>query len=271
MKPTRWQEIGDRVFRRRYDYLQFNAGVVLGDEDLLLIESRASHPQAQVLWDDLRMLSSLPIHAVVNTHWHWDHCWGNATFRSRPLWGHIRCREVMIERGRAMIESVLSRVPAEMRQEIEAVEIVPPENVFADSATIWLGDRAVDLRFFGLAHTDSDIVIIVPDAAVSFAGDLIEEWAPPAFRDSYPVNWPITLARALEYMQGVVVPGHGDVVDLDFVSRQLAELEFIANLARRVHNQDMALDEALTLGPYPAAYMRTALERGLAQLGGTLA
>jgi glyoxylase-like metal-dependent hydrolase (beta-lactamase superfamily II) len=177
----------------------------------------------------------------------------------------------MIERGRSMIESVVTRVPAEMREEIEAVEIVPPDHVFAETATIRLGDRAVDLRFFGPAHTDSDIVVSVSDAAVSFAGDLIEECAPPVFRDAYPMNWPISLGKALEHMQAVVVPGHGDVVDRNFVKRQLAELQFIVDLARRVHTKEIALDDAVTMGPYPPTCIETALTRALAQLGDTRA
>jgi glyoxylase-like metal-dependent hydrolase (beta-lactamase superfamily II) len=160
-----------------------------------------------------------------------------------------------------MIESVLQRVPDEMRHEIEAVEIVPPTNVFTDSVTIRLGERAVELRFFGLAHTDSDIVVTVPDAAVSFAGDLIEECAPPVFRDAYPLEWSTTLARALEHMSEAIVPGHGNVVDRSFVNHQLAELDAVAALARQVQSGSMALDEALRLGPYPVATMQTALER----------
>lgn len=261
-----WQEIGPAVFRRHYDYLELNVGVVLGGEGLLLVDTRASHVQGRETLEALRALTPLPVLAVVNTHWHFDHCWGNHVFRRFPIWAHETCRDAMVERGEEYFASVMKRIDPKVRSELQEVVITPPTSVFTDSVTLDLGDRPIDLRYFGLAHTDSDITVTVPDADVCFVGDLIEECAPPVFRHAYPMDWPATLRRAVDHMGGVVVPGHGDLADPAFVATQLSELESIAALAAQVHEEGMALAEAVRRGPYPADTMHTALERALMQL-----
>jgi hypothetical protein len=73
----------------------------------------------------------------------------------------------------------------------------------------------------------------VSDAEVTFAGDLVEEGAPPAFEDAYPLDWPATLDTLLAAARpGPVVPGHGAVVDWAFVRDQRELLARVATAAR---------------------------------------
>lgn len=113
-------------------------------------------------------------------------------------------------------------VPDEARPLFEAVQITPPNETFTHDMGFTVGGRHLDLRFLGRGHTDSDIVILVDD--VMFAGDLIEEGAPPSFGDSYPRAWVHTLERVADLAPGTVVPGHGDIVDRGFVAAQRDEI-----------------------------------------------
>src|SRR6185295_15514161 len=114
------------------------------------------------------------------------------------------------------------------------------------------------------------IVLVVPDANVMFAGDLLEEGAPPSFGDSFPLEWPATVERLLPLSTGAVVPGHGEVGDQRFVEDQLAAFTRLAQLARLVHEGGLdvraATAEELFGGPTPD----DAFERALAQLQGEL-
>lgn len=85
-----------------------------------------------------------------------------------------------------------------------------------------------------------------------FAGDLVEEGAPPAFEDSWPVEWPATPGRLHALARGPVVPGHRAVVDAAFVGRQREELLAVLGALREGRLDD---------GPYPPATMRTAAGR----------
>ena len=263
-----FQELGDGVLRRRYEFLDLNIGVVIGEEAVLLVDSRASHRQADRLRDELVTLTDLPVGWVINTHFHWDHTWGNARFPEAALWGHERCRSEMIDNGEAARRSVLEWISAEHHDAVNEVVITPPTETFASSALIDIGGRVVELRYHGLGHTNSDIVVRVVDAGVLFVGDLIEQGAPPAFGDSYPLDWGQTLDSIV--LEATMVPGHGDVVDATFVAGQQAEIEEIADAAREGHAEDAAVESLITNGPYPAETMRQAFTRAYAQLDGEL-
>jgi glyoxylase-like metal-dependent hydrolase (beta-lactamase superfamily II) len=268
-----WREIGDRVFVRRYAFYDQNIGAIVGDDGVLIVDTRISHRQADEILDDLRSLTPLPVRAVVNTHGHNDHAFGNHRFRPAPIWGHARCARMVRETGKAQIAAVSAAIP-EIAADLAEVVLDPPDRTFdGESTTVDFdaGGRPLELRYLGRGHTDNDIVLIVPDAGVVFAGDLIENGAPPYFGDGYPMEWPATVERLVELVAGAAVPGHGDVGDRGFVVRSMVEIRTIAELATLVHEGTMALDDALLRTAYPADAAREPLERALAQLRGELA
>jgi hypothetical protein len=53
-----FDELADGVFRRRYESLDLNVGVVIGEEGALIIDTRASHVEADELLDELGTLTS---------------------------------------------------------------------------------------------------------------------------------------------------------------------------------------------------------------------
>jgi glyoxylase-like metal-dependent hydrolase (beta-lactamase superfamily II) len=268
-----WHEIGDRVFAWRYPFLDQQIGVVLGGRDVLVVDTRASPAHARELASDLRELTRDPVSIVVDTHWHWDPSFGNPTYRPAESCGHVRAAERLRREGEATVAEVASWYEAEEPDAAAAVRatvIDPPERTFEDRATVELGGRIVELRYHGRAHTDGDITVLVPDANVLFAGDLLEAGAAPSFGDSFPLEWPDTVAKVVPLAAGVVVPGHGALGDRAFVEDQLAAFRRLAELARAVHQGSLDLEaaqsERLFHGPTP----EDALPRALAQLRGEL-
>ena len=138
----------------------------------------------------------------------------------------------------------------------------PPDRTVDDAGgDLEVGGRRVELRWCGRGHTDNDLVVLVPDAGVVFAGDLVEEGAPPQFGDAFPLEWPATLDRLLALAPPTVVPGHGDVVDHGFVAGQRDQLAALAGLCRQVAAGTLAAAEAMRAAPFPEPFARTALER----------
>jgi glyoxylase-like metal-dependent hydrolase (beta-lactamase superfamily II) len=266
-----WQEVADRVFTRRYRFFDQQIGVVLSGPEVLLVDTRSTPAQAREIATDLRELTRQPVSLVVDTHWHFDHSFGNSVFRPASIWGHARTVDRMRERGRATIERIAAGIP-EIAADIREVTIDPPDRTFEEHTTIELADRVVELRYLGRAHTDTDVVVSVPDANLLFAGDLVEGQAPPSFGDSYPLEWPDAVERMLELVAGAVVPGHGDVAGRPFVEEQLAGFRALAALARRIHSGEVELEGALAHAPFDAdaEVARVALGRALEQLRGEL-
>jgi glyoxylase-like metal-dependent hydrolase (beta-lactamase superfamily II) len=124
-----------------------------------------------------------------------------------------------------------------------------------------IGGREVTLQHLGPGHTDNDIVITVGGTDVVFAGDLVEEGAPPAFEDAYPIAWGPSLDALLRLVSGPVVPGHGAAVDDPFVREQRDLHARVAHAARGA---------ASTVRGLPDEVATVALTRARAELAGTL-
>ena len=264
-----WLEVGDRVFTWRFEFFDQQIGVILGGQDVAVIDTRSTPVQAREIAAGIRELTSEPVSIVLNTHWHWDHTFGNSVFRPASIWGHARVAGRLLSDGPGVIERVAAEMPA-LSEDIRKVELDPPENVFEEHATVEVGDREIRLSYLGRGHTDTDVAIEVPDANVLFAGDLLEEGATPSFGDSYPLEWPPTVERLLPLATGAVVPGHGSVGDRAFVEQQLAELRALESLARRVHGGELDIEAAVAVSPYSPETSRGPLDRALAQLRGEL-
>ena len=274
---SEWHEVGDQVYVRRHVSMDLNCGLIVGDGACLVVDTRSHDAEARNLIEAIRHLTPYPW-TVVNTHAHYDHAFGNATFRPASIWGHRQCADRLAsERGSADRTRIAANARAdpdplwqEFARAIEAVEISPPDQVFDDTVTLRVGDRSVVLAYHGLGHTDGDVVVAVPGAGVLFAGDLVEEGAPPQFHDGYPLDWPATLDGVLGMVTGPVVPGHGAVVDAAFVRGQRNEIAVLASLARGIRDGIGSMSDALAAAPFPPEFARVALERALLQLEGAV-
>jgi hypothetical protein len=118
------------------------------------------------------------------------------------------------------------------------VALRPSRHAIYD-AVIDLGDRAVTIAHPGRGHTTSDLVVVAPGMddddgrVVVFTGDLVEESADPSIdSDSDVAAWPTTLDRVLAIggPQAIYVPGHGRIVDAQFIGRQRDWLRRRANV-----------------------------------------
>ncbi|MFI6485375.1 MBL fold metallo-hydrolase [Nonomuraea sp. NPDC050663] len=264
----RWQEIADRLYIRRHQSANLTIGLVLGDDHCLVVDTRASHRHAAELIRAIREVTPTAW-TVVNTHAHWDHCFGNAPFAPAEIWGHVLAVKDLDETGELQRSNVLAFLPEERHEEIREVAIVPPTHTFADRATLDIGGREVHLRYFGRGHTDHDIVVHVPDVGTAFVGDLIEEV--PYFGDSFPLDWPVTLHRMLQDLDAdTFVPGHGAAVTRQFVERQQADLAWLAEYADYAYRSSGLRAVSMIDAAFPEDAQRMAFERAFQQLDGQL-
>jgi glyoxylase-like metal-dependent hydrolase (beta-lactamase superfamily II) len=123
-------------------------------------------------------------------------------------------------------------------------------------ATVALAERALIHARIGFGAAIGFVV-----ASVLFAGDLVEQGAPPDFTDAHPLSWPAAVERLLVENPDTVVPGHGDPVAPGFVATQHAELLTVARLCHAVLAGITTDAQALTDSPYPAEPTRKALAR----------
>ena len=254
---SRFHEVADRVWVARHDWFDVNVTLVGGGRGLLLVDTHGSAAAAAEVVADVRALGAGEVVGIVNTHWHFDHTFGNDTVRAAygevPITAHEQAAVELAEGA----EEVRQRYAASddpHREDVVATREVIPDDTFSSVRVLDLGDRTVELVHPGRGHTAGDLVARVSDVDVLLAGDLVEESAPPSLgRDSWPMEWPLSLDLVLSLLTPatVVVPGHGAPVDRGFVERQRDELGVVAETIRDLAGRGVPVAEALDAAEWP--------------------
>jgi glyoxylase-like metal-dependent hydrolase (beta-lactamase superfamily II) len=210
----RWHEVRSGVYVTVAEPESVNLGLIVGAQRTLLVDTGSSPEQGRTIRAALASVRDLPLTAAVVTHWHYDHAFGLAAFADVPRIAHESV-QVRLSSAEAVAEA--------RRLGLDAEELGRPNVEIAVAMALDLGDRRVEIAHLGRGHTEGDLVVVVPDADVLFAGDLLESAGPPSFGpDSVPDEWPATLDGVIGVMTAttVAVPGHGEPVGREFVFEQ---------------------------------------------------
>ncbi|MGW4499427.1 MBL fold metallo-hydrolase [Micromonospora sp. NPDC004336] len=273
---ARFTQVADGVHVLREPLLHVNVTLVVGDGAALLVDTLSTAGQAAELAAAARAVTPHPW-TVVNTHHHFDHCFGNATLAAeppRPVYAHEVAAAAMREEAdrlrREAYEEMRDEHPA-LAEELAGTALLAPTHTVHGETVLDVGGRRVVLRHPGHGHTAGDLVVHVPDADVLVAGDLVEQSGPPAFEESYPLQWPDAVAELLRMTTPttVVVPGHGEPVDAAFVRAQHAQLVELAWLIRAGHTGGAPPERVAAEAPFGARPALHAARRGYAELDGT--
>ena len=271
---TGFTEIADRVYVLRYPELDVSSTLVVADGAALVADTLATTAQAELLRGEIARITSAPI-TVLNTHHHFDHTFGNLTIAgtATPIWAHPRCAERLRDAGDRIAHEAAAEFP-QLAAGLAATEVRAPDHAVHDRTDLDIGGRTVQLRYFGRAHTDNDVVAFVPDAGVTIAGDLIESGAPPAFGDSWPLEWAPTLGSVLtaaeELGATLFVPGHGEPVPIGFALTQHAEIAELEWMCREGHADGAPPLEVAARSPFGPDVSLPAVRRAYADLDGRL-
>ncbi|MEO0991227.1 MAG: MBL fold metallo-hydrolase [Pseudomonadota bacterium] len=200
-----------------------NSGVIIGDDSVMIIEAQATPRLAAKVIEKVREVTDKPISHVVLTHYHAVRVLGASAYGADQIIMSDAARGMVAERGQEDWDSEFQRFP----RLFEGHESIPgltwPTTTFSDAMTVYLGNRKVEIRQIGRAHTAGDSVVWVPDEQVMFTGDIVEYHSACYCGDGYFQEWGPTLDRVKAYNPQSIAPGRGDaLVGVDRVDAALA-------------------------------------------------
>jgi glyoxylase-like metal-dependent hydrolase (beta-lactamase superfamily II) len=209
-----------------------NSGIIVGDDGVMVIDAQATPAMANELIARVAKVTDKPIKYVLLTNYHAVRALGASAYKDAEILASDATRALLVERGRQDMDSEIGRFPRLFR----AVESIPdltwPTVTFPDQISVWLGRREVRIMHIGRGHTAGDVIAVVPDAGVVFAGDLIEYQAACYCGDAHFTDWPATLDHLAELQANALVPGRGPALTTpELVADGIAATgDFIATL-----------------------------------------
>jgi len=227
-----------------------NAGFVVTDEGVVVFDVLGTPALGEALLAKIRQITDRPVRRVVVSHYHSDHFYGLQAFKAAgaEIWAHEKVREYLAS------DAPAERL-AERRQSLapwvtESARIVPPDRYLQGDASFELGGVTFRLFSAGPAHTAEDLMMLVEEEGVLFAGDLIFAGRVPFVGDADSRAWLAALDSLAQRTPRFVVTGHGPA------SRDAAaDIALTRDYLRYLRAQmGLAVDEFMT---FDEAYART--------------
>ncbi|MHA2168576.1 MAG: MBL fold metallo-hydrolase [Candidatus Kariarchaeaceae archaeon] len=188
---------------------------------------------------------------AVNSHWHWDHVWGNQEFHSQII-SSSKTREMLIDSNETMIQSFRKELPKylakankyvernengptlfdfsladkqdffkhvkvveKINESLDTINLRLPDLTFDSRMTIWGENRQVELIEFNGLHSQSDVVLHLPQEKIIWGGDLvINSFQPMSFAEK-PSNWKSIFHEIKSLNLDLIIPGHGFEMTFD--------------------------------------------------------
>jgi glyoxylase-like metal-dependent hydrolase (beta-lactamase superfamily II) len=186
-----------------------NAGFVVTDEGVVVFDTLGTPALGTALLARIRSITDKPIRYVVISHFHSDHFYGAQAFKAAgaEIWAHRLGREYLAtDAPRARLE--------ERRQSLgpwvtDAARIVPADRWIDEETTFRLGGLTFRLMPAGPAHTPEDLMMLVEEEGVLFAGDLMFAGRIPFVGSADSKGWLAALDRLIVRAPRIIVGGHG--------------------------------------------------------------
>jgi glyoxylase-like metal-dependent hydrolase (beta-lactamase superfamily II) len=185
-----------------------NIAVLTGRDGKLLVDAGIPGTKPRII-EALTSLSDDPVKHLINTHWHFDHTDGNE-------WLHSIGAEITAHDNTRKHLSTTTRVEDWNFTFPPAPPSALPTKILTGDETLHLNGSTLALKYYGPAHTDSDISIEFTDSDILHVADTFWNGHYPFIDYSTGGNVDgmiraaeANVARVTD--KTIVIPGHGPI------------------------------------------------------------
>jgi quinoprotein relay system zinc metallohydrolase 2 len=185
-----------------------NVGFVVGERCVAVIDSGGSPAEGARLRAAVRAATDRPVCAVINTHMHPDHVYGDRAFVAEDpqFIGHAHLAAALATRAASYARAqqrALGDGAGDTRPVMPTRSVAPDQPLALD-----LGGRTLTLRAWRTAHTDNDLTVYDERSGTLWSGDLLFAGRIPAL-DGGLTGWLAVMDEIERIAPRRIVPGHG--------------------------------------------------------------
>ncbi|NNL02667.1 MAG: MBL fold metallo-hydrolase [Eudoraea sp.] len=263
-----------------------NVGIVDNGEETIIFDSFLSPDVAKELLEALKEMDLSPLKYVVNSHSHNDHIRGNQVFPNEVKIISTTRTSELIEKWEPLdiieeqkfapdrysyYDSLYNSFKGDkLSREYQQILMWRPyyetlsnshievktrlPDIFVDSVQNFEGpNRRIQLLSKGQGHTESDLILYLPDDEILFTGDLIFNECHPYVPHGSISKW----KDWLDFMNSLdiqtIMPGHGDIGTKDLVDHMKNYLTNLEISARNIYLKGQAIEDIESI-EIPAKY-----------------
>jgi glyoxylase-like metal-dependent hydrolase (beta-lactamase superfamily II) len=209
--PETIRRVAQGVWFREGDWDQVHCNnTIIEMKDYLIVVDANFPSGARATMLDIKRLSNKPVKYVFDTHHHGDHLYGNVLWTQEGAttlaFQAVGQELKRLEPGR-WLESAKTRPDvADLHRDGPEP---PRQDISKDEFVLSDGQRKVEFRHFGWAHTRGDGFVYLPKEDVLCTGDAVVNGPYNNLADANIANWPAVLRTAAKLRPKFVLPGHG--------------------------------------------------------------
>ncbi|HSE91162.1 MAG TPA: MBL fold metallo-hydrolase [Candidatus Binatia bacterium] len=189
-----------------------NAGIVLTQDGVVLIDSGHNPTDSRAILDAVKKLTSLPVRFLIDTEPHGDHTTGHFVF-SPPavIIAHEGATDSMKKAySPARNEKLMAGSP-EMRAAFDGFRMITPHMEYRQKMTLNLGERTFELMYLKGVHSEADTAVWLPKERVLFSASAVVVNQYNILRPFVTIPDILAAAKMMKALNPeFVVPGHGD-------------------------------------------------------------
>jgi cyclase len=171
-----------------------------------------------------------PVRYLVLTHAHADHTSGARAFAA------VGAQVICHESAATPILGYLTQASRDPADPLSGKKRPPMLMTVSERLILFDGRRRADIQWLGAAHTNGDLVVLLPTEKVLFAGDLAPNGRLPDLHlaDADPEAWAKMLPRLAAAPVEKMVPGHGTIGPKTGIADTLAYLRSLNEIVQRL-------------------------------------
>jgi len=221
-----------------------NAYGILTSKGWVVIDSLSTPELAKKFIYKLKKVSNKPIRYLLITHYHLDHYFGASEFKKEGA--KIIGSEGLLnfyESGQA--EMYLEGIKKTFGDIFNNVKLVKPDIVVKDKKQLKIDGKTYLLIVMTPAHTNSDLVLYIPEEKIAFVGDLVFKDRVPFVGDtnSNSKNWLKILEKLKNMDIKVIYNGHNDPIDKSAIDFTYEYIKFLRDEISKMKDEGLSYDE----------------------------
>jgi glyoxylase-like metal-dependent hydrolase (beta-lactamase superfamily II) len=209
-----------------------NVGWFLYGDGVVAVDSGGDVATArEILKQIAETTGGKPVRHLVLTHAHADHSSGARAFVAAGA--QVICQE----NAAAPILSFITQATNDPADPLAGKRNVSPTLLTVSERLILFdGQHRADVQWLGPAHTNADLVVLLPAEKILFVGDLAPNGRLPDLHlpDADPGAWAKILPRLAAVPVDKMVPGHGTIGPTTGITDALAYLRGLDDIVKRL-------------------------------------